>query len=193
MWSRVRECNRSNWNAGKYGSVGECDQGCVNDIEECQRISGVVSRKLLTNIRSHTIGFLYYLMAVLVAISIPIFTNQLEKAREATDVSNIRSAYAEIATALVADDLDFATGDTLTVSGGKKATVKTPLTTATGTFVVEVENGEAKQNVAQWQSGDQEIAGYTLSATTDMKGKTKIDYTFTVTTDNTYLSKIDFA
>ena len=32
--------------------------------------------------------------AVLVAISIPIFSAQLEKAREATDVANLRSAYA---------------------------------------------------------------------------------------------------
>jgi len=32
---------------------------------------------------------------VLVAIAIPVFTSQLEKSREATDISNIRSAYAE--------------------------------------------------------------------------------------------------
>ena len=73
-----------------------CDQEHVNVIEGCQRISGGVFRKLLTNIRSHTIGFLYYLMAVLVAISIPIFTTQLEKSREATDISNVRSSYAVV-------------------------------------------------------------------------------------------------
>ena len=73
-----------------------CDQGCAYAIEGCQRISGGVFRKLLTNIRSHTIGFLYYLMAVLVAISIPIFTTQLEKSREATDISNVRSSYAVV-------------------------------------------------------------------------------------------------
>lgn len=32
---------------------------------------------------------------VLVAISIPIFTSQLEKAKEATDAANFRAAYAE--------------------------------------------------------------------------------------------------
>ena len=32
---------------------------------------------------------------MLVAISIPIFTSQLEKARESTDLANIRAAYAE--------------------------------------------------------------------------------------------------
>lgn len=35
------------------------------------------------------------IIGVLVAISIPIFTSQLEKAREATDIANIRAAYAE--------------------------------------------------------------------------------------------------
>ena len=32
---------------------------------------------------------------MLVAISIPIFTSQLEKSREAVDASNLRAAYAE--------------------------------------------------------------------------------------------------
>ena len=79
-------------------------RGCVNVSKGCQRISGGVSRKLLTNIRSHTIGFLYYLMAVLVAISIPIFTSQLEKSRESTDASNIRAAYAELISDALLDD-----------------------------------------------------------------------------------------
>lgn len=36
------------------------------------------------------------IIAVLVAISIPIFTNQLHKSRVATDWANVRSHYAEI-------------------------------------------------------------------------------------------------
>lgn len=36
------------------------------------------------------------IIGVLVAISIPIFTSQLEKAREATDEANIRSIYAQL-------------------------------------------------------------------------------------------------
>lgn len=44
------------------------------------------------------------IIAVLVAISIPIFTSQLEKSREAVDAANIRAAYAEImADALTGD------------------------------------------------------------------------------------------
>lgn len=46
------------------------------------------------------------IIAVLVAISIPIFSSQLEKAREATDAANIRSAYAELsADAITGDEI----------------------------------------------------------------------------------------
>ena len=38
-------------------------------------------------------------MAVLVAVSIPIFTSQLEKSREATDTANLRAAKAAAVTA----------------------------------------------------------------------------------------------
>lgn len=41
------------------------------------------------------------IIAVLVAIAIPIFTSQLEKAREATDAANIRTAYAEVQAAVL--------------------------------------------------------------------------------------------
>ena len=40
---------------------------------------------------------------MLVAISIPIFTSQLEKSKEATDLANIRSAYAEVMSAALTD------------------------------------------------------------------------------------------
>ena len=36
------------------------------------------------------------IIAVLTAIAIPVFTTQLERSREATDLSNIRAAYAEV-------------------------------------------------------------------------------------------------
>ena len=36
------------------------------------------------------------IIAVLTAIAIPVFTAQLERSREATDLSNIRAAYAEV-------------------------------------------------------------------------------------------------
>lgn len=52
------------------------------------------------------------IIAVLVAISIPIFTSQLEKAREATDLANIRSAYAEASAELLTDEKTTVTKET---------------------------------------------------------------------------------
>ena len=43
------------------------------------------------------------IIAVLVAIAIPVFTTQLEKSREATDMSNVRAAMAEVTTQYLAD------------------------------------------------------------------------------------------
>jgi len=44
------------------------------------------------------------IIAVLVAVAIPVFTTQLEKSREATDLSNARSAYAELMVAVLDGD-----------------------------------------------------------------------------------------
>ena len=45
------------------------------------------------------------IIAVLVAVAIPVFNAQLEKSREATDLANLRSAYGEaVADALTASD-----------------------------------------------------------------------------------------
>ena len=44
------------------------------------------------------------IIAVLVAIAIPVFTSQLEKAREATDLANIRAAYAEVVVDAIEDN-----------------------------------------------------------------------------------------
>ena len=44
------------------------------------------------------------IIAVLVAIAIPVFTSQLEKANQATDAANIRAAYAEAAAESITKD-----------------------------------------------------------------------------------------
>ena len=44
------------------------------------------------------------IIAVLTAIAIPVFTTQLEKSREATDLANLRSAYADQMTKLLTWD-----------------------------------------------------------------------------------------
>ena len=57
------------------------------------------------------------IIGVLVAIAIPVFTTQLEKSREATDIANVRSAYAEVVTAYLSNE------DTSTMTVDAKQTV----------------------------------------------------------------------
>ena len=64
------------------------------------------------------------IIAVLVAIAIPMLASQLEKSREATDLANVRSAYAQVSAAAILGD----TTTTVTV--------------------------ELKQREADWQSVD---------------------------------------
>lgn len=59
-------------------------------------------KKTLNKVRENKKGFtlaelliVVAIIAVLVAISIPIFNSQLEKSRDAVSISNIRAAYAE--------------------------------------------------------------------------------------------------
>lgn len=64
-------------------------------------------KKTLRNKKGFTLAELLIvvaIIAVLVAISIPIFTSQLEKAREAVDAANIRAAYAEVASAALTEN-----------------------------------------------------------------------------------------
>ena len=56
------------------------------------------------------------IIAVLVAISIPIFTSQLEKSRDAVSVSNIRAAYAEASAKYLTSENN-GKGDNVTITG----------------------------------------------------------------------------
>jgi len=44
------------------------------------------------------------IIAILIAIAVPTFAKQLEKAREATDLSNLRSAYSEMMMMVLTDE-----------------------------------------------------------------------------------------
>lgn len=44
------------------------------------------------------------IIAVLIAVAIPVFASQFEKAREATDLANVRSAYAQVSTEALLGD-----------------------------------------------------------------------------------------
>ena len=69
--------------------------------------------------------------------------------------------------------------------------------TATGAFTdgvvtsVTVAGWTAHQTVAQWQAGEQTVAGVKIGADSDWKGKTSIVFTFTKDADgDPYLSAV---
>ena len=129
------------------------------------------------------------IIAVLVAIFIPIFTNQLEKSREATDVADARDFYAEIATALVSGTLN-STNTTIQVGSAVDATAEYNETSG-ALETVTVTKWVAHQKVANWQSGDQIIANVTVAASNNWAGATSIVYEFKQDTENDdYLSNI---
>ena len=89
------------------------------------------------------------IIAVLVAISIPIFTSQLEKSREATDLANIRVAYAECSSAVLTETA---------------STTDVTIDSATGTASAEVILTQSKKG---W-TGDngKDVAGKDITTTT---------------------------
>ena len=125
------------------------------------------------------------IIAVLVAIAIPVFTAQLEKSRESVDLSNIRSYYAEIVPAVLTGDLDDST-DTITIQGKTVTTsgAKTSGKYADFTVTVPLVAGDVKQSVAEWQTtSDLKIGGTTIQTSQDMVGKSSIVYHFKVQSD----------
>ena len=92
------------------------------------------------------------IIAVLVAIAIPIFTNQLEKSREATDLANARDYYSQVSVALLDGTLT-AVDDSMTLANGitAKLTTATAATNSSdGTYVVEVSGMPVTQAVSGW-------------------------------------------
>lgn len=91
------------------------------------------------------------IIAVLVAISIPIFTSQLEKSREAVDLANLRPAYAAGCYKLMDTDFDSKSkdqtyiydptdGKLLTFAEANKVTNSNALLCGKGTSIVGSED-----------------------------------------------------
>ena len=91
------------------------------------------------------------IIAVLVAISIPIFTSQLEKSRESTDLANVRAAYAEVMAAAICGDQTAAyAGTQIYQPDGSYQAVVEPLKQKKDSWQME----EAKLNIGGVASDD---------------------------------------
>ena len=120
------------------------------------------------------------IIAVLVAISIPIFTSQLEKSRDAVTVSNLRAAYAEA-------QASYLTNSTSTSAQTEGDVTYTP--TNTGATVV-VKNVVAKGTVDGFNGLDTELTQFDHNGCTTMgnskngkDGKFDVTFTYTVAAD----------
>lgn len=107
------------------------------------------------------------IIAVLVAISIPIFTAQLEKARDATSVANIRSAYAEASASLLTEE---AANGNVTVTKG-----------ATGVTSIAVKGVMIQTAQANSWSGSASSLPITIADPGSITSNTDYTITFTIT------------
>ncbi|CCX74624.1 prepilin-type cleavage/methylation N-terminal domain protein [Firmicutes bacterium CAG:83] len=106
------------------------------------------------------------IIAVLVAIAIPVFNGALTKSKEAADVANVRATYAEWQTAMLtentkapADKDAFLKGpagtDTLTLNYPDKLTVADGTITYTASKLTDAANADSK--TFTWTLGTPEI------------------------------------
>lgn len=106
------------------------------------------------------------IIAVLVAIAIPVFNGALTKSKEAADVANVRATYAEWQTAMLtentkapADEDAFLKGpagnDTLTLNYPDKLTVANGTITYTASKLTDAANADSK--TFTWTLGTPEI------------------------------------
>jgi prepilin-type N-terminal cleavage/methylation domain-containing protein len=120
-------------------------------------------KKLRKNKKGFTLAELLIVVAiigVLVAISIPIFTAQLEKSREAVDEANLRSVYAEVASDLLTEPK----ADDTANKTDKISEIKYTANAESGdTYVATVT--ATQTDTSKWASGtDVNIGGQTVKA-----------------------------
>ena len=107
------------------------------------------------------------IIAVLVAISIPIFTSQLEKSRDAVSVANMRTAYAQAATQVLTYTKD-GTYEGIEISYDKTTT----------TYTVKVPNVVLKGQKVDSFSNLQEDASFKITATEPAAGTYTATFTY---------------
>ena len=104
------------------------------------------------------------IIAVLTAIAIPVFTNQLERSREATDAANVRSAYADI----MVQYLNDGEGHTMEVSA--RQAVDGWQTSPQPVINTQIEGSESAIEFSAHTAGE----NYTVAVSVDNSGSATI-------------------
>ncbi len=111
------------------------------------------------------------IIGVLVAISIPIFTSQLEKSRDAVTLANLRSAYAE-AQASYLTETKASDNVTITMDGGAVKTIAVANVQAKGTVTKGVSDcSDLPFPTSKLTAMDDTPKNYTVTFTYDPNGK----------------------
>ena len=111
------------------------------------------------------------IIAVLVAIAIPVFTSQLEKSRDSTSLANTRSAYAEAQASYLSE-----------VSSDPNVTINKTGNKITSIAVKNVKFGGVQEGWSDMNVDDVLPSGITWSAAlTDAVGGAAGNYTLTFT------------
>lgn len=101
------------------------------------------------------------IIAVLVAIAIPIFSAQLEKSRDAVSIANLRSAYAEASTAYLSES-----------TGGNVTNVDTSAKTVT------VKDVKLQGKTSGWSNANDNLS-FTIDTAAGLDGDETGTYTVT--------------
>lgn len=105
------------------------------------------------------------IIAVLVAISIPIFTSQLEKARESTDMANIRAAYAAVSTDVLTDPKTSDTANNVEYTAADDGTYTATVTATQKTAGWQSVSGENAKAKIGGQDVEASTTGWTITGT----------------------------
>ncbi len=112
------------------------------------------------------------IIAVLVAISIPIFTTQLEKSKEGTDIANLRSAYAAGQVAALTGQIGPTDiNPTTNVTYHYDPNIDGSLTTGAGIRIGKGTTKDGKSDVSSFSGGPiqyntkADVSGYRINVT----------------------------
>lgn len=115
------------------------------------------------------------IIAVLAAISIPVFTSRVESSREATDIANIRTAYAELTTSILTGEEDEDATKEVTLKQTKGGWTGDNADAEIGGTAIYVEN-DATKGIKDFPTSGNIPNGAKVKVSVDSTGKAVMEY-----------------